>query len=326
MRISYTGRFHLFLNDFEEPMAGKAGRTAFTLVELLVVIAIIGILVALLLPAVQAAREAGRRAQCSNNLKQFGLAVHNWHDTMKGLPPSRLDDQVTTWATTILPQIEQQTLYSQWNIGDNYYNQNQTARDALVPGYFCPSRRDPSGQIASDTDGSRTVTGSCSDYAGNSGHQDRYPGDPSGAMDWRDSWVSDGVFVTCVRPTYTSGILTTWKPTLSFASIVDGTSNVLLIGEKHVPQDKFLVSVGDGSVFCSDHEWNFARLAGPTIPLAKGPRDFNNFEHAFGGYHPGICMFVLCDGSVRGVAVTTDTTTLSYMSRRRDGNVVSWDN
>ena len=295
-------------------------RRGFTLVELLVVIAIIGILVALLLPAVQAAREAGRRASCSNNLKQMGLAVHNWHDTFKNLPPSRLDDGFADWAVMILPQMEQQNLFQQWNLQVNYYSQTQAAREALLPAYFCPSRRNPSGQISTET--GTSTTGACGDYASNSGPVDRYP-NSQGAMDWRDSYISDGALVVCRNRVYTGGLLTKWNPSFSLAEVTDGTSNVLLIGEKHVPVGKFMVSVGDGSQYCGDHEWNFARLAGPGIPLARGPQDQTNFEHAFGGWHPGICQFVLCDGSVRGVSQQTNTTTLSYLSRRRDGNTVT---
>jgi len=90
-------------------------RTGFTLVELLVVIAIIGVLVALLLPAVQAAREAARRSDCSNKLKQLGIGLHNFHDTMGTFPPGMLDDDTATfgWAVSILPFIEQQPLYNQ---------------------------------------------------------------------------------------------------------------------------------------------------------------------------------------------------------------------
>ncbi|MCA9201485.1 MAG: DUF1559 domain-containing protein, partial [Planctomycetales bacterium] len=93
--------------------AGK--RTGFTLVELLVVIAIIGVLVAMLLPAVQAAREAARRSDCSNKLKQFGLALQNFHDTYKNFPPGMTDDDTDNlgWGTYILPFIEQGNLYDQ---------------------------------------------------------------------------------------------------------------------------------------------------------------------------------------------------------------------
>src|SRR5262245_1232961 len=99
-------------------------RSAFTLVELLVVIAIIGVLVALLLPAVQAARESARRSQCSNHLKQLGLAVQGFEDVNKVLPPARMDNYGgVTWAVFILPYLEQDQFYKQWDINRWYYDQ-----------------------------------------------------------------------------------------------------------------------------------------------------------------------------------------------------------
>src|SRR5688572_11304814 len=95
--------------------AGRSARPAFTLVELLVVIAIIGVLVALLLPAVQAAREAARRSQCQNHLKQIGLAVQNYHDARRELPPSRVADGQQTWLALILDYMEQSSVKRLWN-------------------------------------------------------------------------------------------------------------------------------------------------------------------------------------------------------------------
>src|SRR6188474_719745 len=98
-------------------------RRAFTLIELLVVIAIIGILIALLLPAVQQAREAARRSQCQNNLKQIALAIHNFEDSKKTLPSSRLGPQHATWFVQILPYMEQSNLYAMWDLTQTYYMQ-----------------------------------------------------------------------------------------------------------------------------------------------------------------------------------------------------------
>ena len=117
----------------------------FTLVELLVVIAIIGVLVALLLPAVQAARESARRTQCANNLKQIGIASQTFHDTYGFLPASRIWDHWGTWAVQILGHMEQKTLMDQWDLTDQYYNQPQAVREAQVKAYYCPSRRPPTG-------------------------------------------------------------------------------------------------------------------------------------------------------------------------------------
>ncbi len=113
---------------------------AFTLVELLVVIAIIGILVALLLPAVNQAREAARRTQCTNNLRQVALAVHNYHSARNELPPMRVDDHQPTWLMLILDQMEESQIKDLWdsNLGC-FYDQAYATRTATVNSFFCPS-------------------------------------------------------------------------------------------------------------------------------------------------------------------------------------------
>lgn len=161
-------------------------RRGFTLVELLVVIAIIGVLVGLLLPAVQAAREAARRMQCSNNLKQAGLAMHNYHDVARVLPagimanrgPTSLTpndpdgpghaacDAISTWGTAILPYMEQSNLYSLNNSSlPNWHVSNQRVVSTALPMYSCPSdpnanrmlARSPSGCFNGNPAGSDLV-------------------------------------------------------------------------------------------------------------------------------------------------------------------------
>ena len=116
---------------------------AFTLVELLVVIAIIGTLVALLLPAIQAAREAARRAQCTNNLKQIGLAVHNFQFGLRAIPASRYPCQNGTWYNQLWPYMEQTAVAALFNSSLGYAQQPDAVIQVQVPGYYCPSRRSP---------------------------------------------------------------------------------------------------------------------------------------------------------------------------------------
>jgi prepilin-type N-terminal cleavage/methylation domain-containing protein len=123
-------------------------RAGFTLVELLVVLAIITLLIGLFLPAVQQAREAANRAACANNLRQIGIAVHHYYSTFAALPPSRVKTEYATWAVLLLPYIEQQNLYAQWNLAQTYYAQADVARLTPVKLYFCPTRRGADGDQA----------------------------------------------------------------------------------------------------------------------------------------------------------------------------------
>src|SRR5437899_216277 len=153
-------------------------RRAFTLVELLVVIAIIGVLVALLLPAVQSAREAARRMQCSNNLKQIGLGLHNFHDVFGSLPAGAvtssakppamkfqiLNNKIHGWAIFVYPYIEQKNLFDQYHFDVNWYDApNQLVREQYVSTFICPSSLIPRRLDSSSTSGV-TWRAAASDY------------------------------------------------------------------------------------------------------------------------------------------------------------------
>jgi prepilin-type N-terminal cleavage/methylation domain-containing protein len=119
----------------------RRGRPGFTLVELLVVIAIIALLVGLTLPAVQKVREAANRTSCANNLKQIGLACLAYELDHHTLPPSYAVEQGPSWMVMIWPYIEQEPLFRRWDMKKTYYDQADEVRLALIPIYFCPSRR-----------------------------------------------------------------------------------------------------------------------------------------------------------------------------------------
>lgn len=294
-------------------------RLAFTLIELLVVIAIIAILIGLLLPAVQKVRDAAARAQCANNLKQIGLAIHNYHDANKCLPPARLNyDGGVTWCVLILPFIEQGNFHRQWDLKKNYYVQPQAVRETQVPIYYCPSRRSP-GLVSLSGDKPDTVwTGSLDHYPGALGDYACSVGDnangeyntlkATGAMILAD-FVNKGAAPSTIE---------SFRSLTTFASITDGTSNTIFVGEKHVQEGKYGQGMGDSSIYNGDPaNVNAARIAGPSNPLAFGPTA--DYQVNFGGPHTGLVYFVFGDGSVRALTIGLSGKILSKLSVRNDG-------
>ncbi len=325
-------------------------RRAFTLIELLVVIAIIAILIGLLLPAVQKVREAAARSQCQNNLKQLGIAVHAYHDQQGGLPPTRVcREACATWPVLIMPYIEQGNVFQLWNSTNppfpwQFKDQPAAAREAQIKIFYCPSRRTNGISPAAQNGGTNGgVAGATGDYAACVG-------------DGRNQNIqsSTGAFTTAfVRtdPVYpTSGTCTSDDPCgdvidqyriiefrsrLNLMSITDGTSNTLLIGEKHVRPDRIGMSTEDRAYFSGQNFITAERSAGCTTidtngvcsgglrPLAPFPTFAgSNWARIFGSWHAGVTQFVMADGSVRALRNSIDVTTLRRLATRADGEVI----
>jgi prepilin-type N-terminal cleavage/methylation domain-containing protein/prepilin-type processing-associated H-X9-DG protein len=319
-------------------------RRAFTLVELLVVIAIIGILVALLLPAVQAAREAGRRTQCLNNLKQIGIALHNYHDVRKLLPPggeqSPAGGYGHSWYILVLPYYEQGSLYNQFDIkgtingphtglvyaGTNQYNGTLMAGKAISI-LYCPSS--PLKQFALEGSIAGTSAGVASPtYTGITGAID------SQTIVNRDSETYAHFGIGIISK---DGVLVSHEPQ-KLARITDGTSNTIMVGE----QSDFCRDAANQKLDCrSDFGHSFSMGPGgpgenrhwnvTTVRYRVNDKTWENKgvgETYYGqnrplqSIHPGGMNGAFADGSVRFVPATIQLQTLFNLANRNDGKVV----
>jgi prepilin-type N-terminal cleavage/methylation domain-containing protein len=306
-------------------------RRGFTLVELLVVIAIIGILIALLLPAVQAAREAARRSQCSNNLKQLGLAMHNYHDVHKAFPPAAWSSRnQLSWVTMILPFIEQQPLHDQIDfVAAAYNNANRGAGANQIGALLCPSSKTIRNTNAGDNftvTGSPTVITYTTHYYGILGPEGT---NPVSAAAYRMIPAPP----TC--PTMNDhggyadqGILGPDR-CRSFRDVIDGTSNTLLLGEisweMAASYRNFVRGIGVNGTNINDpvnpENRNAACCSAKNVQyqinlVRYTSGNFNDVS--FGSQHPGGCHFAVADGSVTFISETVDMA-LYLAAASRDG-------
>jgi prepilin-type N-terminal cleavage/methylation domain-containing protein/prepilin-type processing-associated H-X9-DG protein len=305
----------------------RVRRPGFTLIELLVVIAIIAILIGLLVPAVQQVRESANRAACANNLKQIGLATHNFHDTYHFLVPAWLGDNAydpdgwATWAVLLLPYVEEGTVYNLWDVRYLASTQPPAAYQQQLSVYHCPSRPDPVLSINDFV----PAGGGLGDYGACFGTA-------------ADGSNSNGAIIPTAKmnesvTTDASGkpiIKTPWRGQLRLLSITDGTSTTLMFGEKHIRPNSLRGKNEDRSIFGSQNN-SIRRMAGLAAngdqrPL-RPPTDQNGAfaNESFGGPHPGVCQFVFCDGNVRTVQIAVDLTTLTRLIVRNDGQPITGD-
>ena len=330
-------------------------RRGFTLVELLVVIAIIGVLIALLLPAVQQAREAARRMQCSNNLKQLGLSLHNYHDTHLSFPiGARYNMQLagSSWRFALLPFMEQQALYDLDKASGHNLNTYQGGANDLsafnshvrqlfgvvVDGYVCPSSSlDP--LRATHNNATRYANGVVTQAHHYVGIMGAYP-DPGGrpASQYSHS-LPDGSFAT------DNGILTI-SESKRMRDVTDGTSNTIIVAEQsgntNEQRNRQLANYHTGwgghgdSADRTVSEW---RTQGHSsrILIASLTSVFHSpnpasvgtaadldwvFNTPVTAFHPGGAQAVLADGSVRFIPDTIQRRTMQQLATRDDGTVV----
>ena len=326
------------------PRRRRMRTSGFTLIELLVVIAIIAILIALLLPAVQQAREAARRTQCKNNMKQLGLALHNYHDVHLKFPPGFTQEYQSSSPSGyqghslflyLLPYVEQTNLYNTFNMNKPKANIAYTPgvlSASVVPVFICPS------DLSTLADGVYAYGSeyyAATSYKGNGGSRTYYP----------SNMQDDGVFMTvgpgAVKPT---GMC------VAIRGVIDGTSNTILFGEAHHVDQNYNSFVNAGLSTGNIESWSRWYPAGGfngtgdvlcsayvninyEIPFPYGASGAPTSRSAFYAYqdrrlcaigsgHVGGAHVTLCDGSVRFLSESMSQVILSYLCLRADGQAI----
>ncbi len=310
----------------------------FTLIELLVVIAIIATLVAILLPAVQQAREAARRSTCKNNLKQIGLALHNYHDTYTTLPPgflrytyaqSTFNGPGWSWATMILPQMEQGAMYESLNITTNVLTDTSTLQpytQTVLSTYLCPSMPDViiNERYKSTTAAYGIAASSYKGVFGDRNTQANYT-TPDACPLLIGSCISgqNGAFGA--------------NSSVKFRDITDGLSNTVIVGEVPYGFNGRLNAAGTANMNYFGSVWAGLgnRVAASNVAVtqtlrgvtATGANETNyringTSSYAFGSHHKGGAQFVLGDGAVRFISENIDGKLTNNLAAREDGNTI----
>jgi prepilin-type N-terminal cleavage/methylation domain-containing protein len=317
-------------------------RGAFTLIELLVVIAIMAVLISLLVPAVQKVREAANRARCQNNLKQIGLALHNYHGTNHTFPPGGITNgpccstpSGATWTIFLLPFLEQDALYRRYDFSlPNEHANNQFVRESFVAVYTCPA--DVNANVlefpeSGPGSGLRYATGS---YRAMEGRTDGLSWfDAEDGRDLPLGWR--GVLHSMSDPKspvpFPAGYMAPPYGRERMANIADGTSNTLMVGEYTTPSHRqrttfwayTYTSYNQSAVVPPQTRQLLGDYDGCTA--IGGAGDDNPCKRGWGSFHTGIVNFVLADGSVRAVSTNIDIFLFAALATIAGGEVIPAD-
>ena len=315
-------------------------RAAFTLIELLVVIAIIGILVALLLPAVQQAREAARRTQCKNNLKQYGLALHNYHDTYGKFPGTgwavgkngwNWDPEFApyiTWQVRILPFMDQSPLYNQLNMA------GQRQDIAILPdGTRAWTKQVPYARCPSDDSNEREWEGIVqTSYSGSMGPQMKNSTN-SNCQQWNQFQQSEGWEMDVWEKNWLTGMFSrSLASVISISDVTDGASNTIMVGEilgkchDHKGGWWEVNSMGNAhaTTLVPINDMTTCDRVNPARITNTACTDKSNWNYSFGfrSNHTGGAHFLFGDGTVRFLSENLNYATYQNLGNRRDGRVV----
>jgi hypothetical protein len=316
------------------------------------VIAIIGALVALLLPAIQAARESARRTECLSHLKQIGISVTSFHETVSHFPPARIEfkqgdlpslicgGMEPSWFAYILPYVEQASAAESWQLLEPY-SLHELAIRSYAPSIFsCPSRG--ANELSKNVIRNVNLPCGCGGPIGNgpagaiahyaANHGDLSPGYSGSEQDFY--WGGNGTGVIISVRAVCQGFYPVFPLRLhdriSSKDVSDGISKTLLVGELHVTPDEQGISPDNGPMYDGQQLPSSARLGGPGMAISSGPDDSKaawlfdrHSNYGFGSWHPGICPFVFADGSARALDNDTEPAVLGQLCNRSDGLVTS---
>lgn len=328
----------------ETARESRQNRNGFTLIELLVVIAIIAILVALILPAVQQAREAARRTQCRNNLKQIGLAMHNYLGTHKSFPPGQVFVRSvynwidatyrTNWAISLLPDIDQTALYKRYDQdADNSGPENRFVHQQHVATYVCPSdARNSGGLHVPRLGGMAWRRGQEYRYGSYRGVDGRIE-DPYFRTPDCHGWSTRRGWHCLTDRLYWRGVFHQVSPGLasceSDVTITDGMSNTLAIGERHTPSDRpefgtFWAHAGRGHSVSAVYPYSasFDNVHdGECMSRFAVNADKRCRYGGWGSYHPMGSNWLFADGRVRFIGISVNSQLMTQMAGIADGEI-----